>query len=537
MILKTCRMYNVFGSGANHGIYAQFMAQSSMSNGGRGVGLLRGSGTRMALWFYAMIRMLRVRQPLTATIHQQKFVALSLNENVAAAVRDIGDDKFWKCIYIILRAIFPALRLLCYCDKSTPAMDKIFYLSHRTTLALEKSEEDLNDESLFGEMTRDNNLRRETDDMGCDSDDDDDDDVLFTNDTTPTSSDNDSDDDDIGDDENEKPKSFGRLFIWHWDKRKKNIEHEYAIAGWALCVMEDVRKDVLLRMTGEHQLAIEKVITRLHAPPNPNTAVSSMSLPEILDTFWNEFKAYQHRTYPYDAASRWLSQDIVNGNSYLWHEKYSMRTTKVLGFVAGRVTSKVCGIGAAERSWGAVKQIKNGKRSHLSGKSTEKRSILFVSGKVSQSRMKSDRLDSLDVRGDNVSFGDDDINFDLPLEKFGVDMVALKHVQIKRVFRAWVEDWEEEARKKNDCVAEAKLLAKYKGLVFRDPDTNYCAFKVWEQNLEYRSGRGGGWFVIGECSDDPQNVVLEPFTLEIACQLIGETEQEDGIQVIQMEVE
>jgi hypothetical protein len=262
-----------------------------------------------------------------------------------------------------------------------------------------------------------------------------------------------------------------------------------------------------------------------------------MSLAEILDTFWNEFKAYQHRTYPYDAASRWLSQDIVNGNSYLWHEKYSMRTTKVLGFVAGRVTSKVCGIGAAERSWGAVKQIKNGKRSHLSGKSTEKRSILFVSGKVSQSRMKSDRLDSLDVRGDNVSFGDDDINFDLQLEKFGVDMVALKHVQIKRVFRAWVEDWEEEARKKNDCVAEAKLLAKYKGLVFRDPDTNYCAFKVWEQNLEYRSGRGGGWFVIGECSDDPQNVVLEPFTLEIACQLIGETEQEDGIQVIQMEVE
>lgn len=43
--------------------------------------------------------------------------------------------------------------------------------------------------------------------------------------------------------------------------------------------------------------------------------------------------------------------------------------------------------------------------------------------------------------------------------------------------------------------------------------------------------------MIGECSDDPQNVVLEPFTLEIACQLIGETEQEDGIQVIQMEVE
>jgi hypothetical protein len=37
-------------------------------------------------------------------------------------------------------------------------MDKIFYLSHRTTVALEKSEQDLNDVSLFGDMTLDSNL-------------------------------------------------------------------------------------------------------------------------------------------------------------------------------------------------------------------------------------------------------------------------------------------------------------------------------------------------------------------------------------------
>ena len=131
-------MYNVFGSGANHGIYAQFMAQSALSNSGRAVGLLSGAGTRMALWFYAMIRLLRVRKALTATIHQQKFADLSVKENVHAAVRDITDEMFWKRIYIVLRAVFPALCLLRYCDKSTPAMDKIYYLSHRTTVALEK---------------------------------------------------------------------------------------------------------------------------------------------------------------------------------------------------------------------------------------------------------------------------------------------------------------------------------------------------------------------------------------------------------------
>jgi hypothetical protein len=106
--------------------------------------------------------------------------------------------------------------------------------------------------------------------------------------------------------------------------------------------------------------------------------------------------------------------------------------------------------------------------------------------------MKSDRLQGLDFRGDNVSFVDNDINFDLQLERFGVDMEALKHVPIHRVFRAWVEDWEEEARKRDDPVCEAKLLAKYKGVVFRDPDNNNCAFKVWEYYLEFRKGRGGG---------------------------------------------
>ena len=38
--------------------------------------------------------------------------------------------------------------------------------------------------------------------------------------------------------------SFGRQVIWHWNKRKQRIKHEYAIAGWALCIMEDVQKDV-----------------------------------------------------------------------------------------------------------------------------------------------------------------------------------------------------------------------------------------------------------------------------------------------------
>ena len=79
-------------------------------------------------------------------------------------------------------------------------------------------------------------------------------------------------------------------------------------------------------------------------------------------------------------------------------------TILVLGFVGFRVTSKLCGIGPAERSWGGVKNIKTGKRSHLSGESTEKRSILYVSAKIQQSRIMCDRFEKLDATENNAMF-------------------------------------------------------------------------------------------------------------------------------------
>jgi hypothetical protein len=40
-------------------------------------------------------------------------------------------------------------------------MDKTFFLSHRTTVALEKSEEFMNDKTLFGALKSVDNLTRE----------------------------------------------------------------------------------------------------------------------------------------------------------------------------------------------------------------------------------------------------------------------------------------------------------------------------------------------------------------------------------------
>ena len=125
------------------------------------MGLLRGAGTRFATWFYVMIRLVRMRNPLLATIHQEKFRELELNERARLAILDIQDTVFWKALYALLRATYPAIRVLRYCDSNTPAMDKLYSLSNRTSMAISNSQESFNDTTLFSPLSADDGLRYE----------------------------------------------------------------------------------------------------------------------------------------------------------------------------------------------------------------------------------------------------------------------------------------------------------------------------------------------------------------------------------------
>ena len=85
-----------------------------------------------------------------------------------------------------------------------------------------------------------------------------------------------------------------------------------------------------------------------------NTLFSGASEEEMavtLDLFCTEYTAFYQMIGSYNADEFiWNSKDISDRNSHLWHQKYSLPFTTVLGFVACIVTSKVLGIGAAERS-------------------------------------------------------------------------------------------------------------------------------------------------------------------------------------------
>jgi hypothetical protein len=192
------------------------------------------------------------------------------------------------------------------------------------------------------------------------------------------------------------------------------IEHPYAIAAWALCVMKDVCGDVRLRLKHAERDAIEEVVKHLRLPPCPNKSVDFSKTPsaEIVDTFWNEFKAFKCCTEPFHHPSRWATPDVSSGRSHICHEKYSLPYTQVLGYVACHVTSKLCVIGPAERGWAAVKTVKNLKKSHLGGESTEKKSVIYITAKQQAARLNLAQNEKLDAKEPNTMFCDDDINFD-----------------------------------------------------------------------------------------------------------------------------
>ena len=191
-----------------------------------------------------------------STIHQQKFLELESvkKQSVRHAIRDIEDKKFWKCLYIILHCVFPALRALHFCDASRPVIDKIFFLSHRTTEAIIRSQEVLNDPNLFGAFKMDRNLQTEGNAiLGGDSDDDEGEDVVFEVTLAPSGDEASSDEEESDAEDIAKTMSFGEAILEHWNRRKTKIEHAYSITAWALCVMKEIREDGTLRFIGAHR--------------------------------------------------------------------------------------------------------------------------------------------------------------------------------------------------------------------------------------------------------------------------------------------
>ena len=89
------------------------------------------------------------------------------------------------------------------------------------------------------------------------------------------------------------------------------------------------------------------------------------------------------------------SPDFDKGNSSVWHEQYSIPHTVVFGKVTVRETLKILGMESAERHWGDVKQIKSGKRLHLSTEKMENYLMIYTKARLDKAKVYCGELEKL----------------------------------------------------------------------------------------------------------------------------------------------
>ena len=188
-------------------------------------------------------------------------------------------------------------------------------------------------------------------------------------------------------------------------------------------------------------------------------------------------------------------------------------------------------IGACERSWGDVKEIKSGKRSKLGCESTEKHAIIYTTAQVEEARLK--RAAREEGRVEEIAFKDQDLEFDKELRRAGVEIKDLKRPPPKRIVHAWLNEEEKGWNKKKDALHEAKFLRKLANLNFYDIDKSPPVFyTVHPDNMEWKS-RIGYCAIEVKPTDKPEDKG-EPFSVSVVCQLIAQcAEQPEGVEIVQ----
>ena len=108
------------------------------------------------------------------------------------------------------------------------------------------------------------------------------------------------------------------------------------------------------------------------------------------------------------------------------------------------MTSKILGIGSADRSWGDVKTIKPGKRSALGNDISENQSIMYTYVCIEEASIRRNlsRKDSKDGFHSN-SWNNEDHAFDYQLDQQGVDKLFQNSDEAITIeLKFYIQEWE-----------------------------------------------------------------------------------------------
>ena len=260
--------------------------------------------------------------------------------------------------------------------------------------------------------------------------------------------------------DNTSDMKLGECIQHFWKVRSKAIKSDFAVTGWLLCPIKEVHDDMSKNCNEAHLNCSERVLEKLLYP------ATEREKREKKDKFRQEFREFRGKTGAFDKSrGMWESSLLDEGKAHVWHDTYSVLNSDVLGWLGCRVTSKILGIGNAERAWGAVKQLMQGKREAISGSRIKKQATIYAKSCIDEAKIKSHNID--DGNETFVTWTDEDIAF---IKGAGISSEDASEYQRRPIFRCWQESWEIDVRKKSDPVNKAKFQTKYVGIQFYDID-------------------------------------------------------------------
>ena len=233
-----------------------------------------------------------------------------------------------------------------------------------------------------------------------------------------------------------------------------------------------------------------------------------MTQDEKINLFYLEKADYENKHGIFAATNLWVKNKLLEaGSVHIWYQQHVLNFTRVFGRLGCRITGKICGIGGAERNWGALSDVVTKNRNRLSTDKSEMLTAIY-----SRASIGSEAFVSFADAPSLEDWSARDFDYDLGLDKFDIQLHPPVEVP-KRVFLNYLEDWEivepvKPQRKftgavfDNTQANQFRLLEKYKNIRFVDEGEVYV---ISDTNLVYK--RGTGFSVVTNTLDPDEDAV------------------------------
>ena len=475
--------------------------------------------TRMGGKIIALLRLVRLRDPLVATIVSAEFRKINKWRSFCALVQQ---DDLWAYIFSVCRAFYPVMRVLRLADSKIPVMDKLYYyvrLADRmmlrylpdvrvafdkvvspdllSTLSAEGLKVDnvrSDDEDSLGSVEEEEDEGEEEEDEGEEEEDE-----VEIDDSISVSSEEEGDDEDSeGDELANYFTTLTTKVMALWEHRTAKLTHDLSRVGWMLSPHPEIVKDAKANHTEEDMAAVERLLFKLVLDQTLVDDEKEIEKGRLSEEFWDAHKQFWNRDGDYNKAYIWLLAEKDDCKSYEWHQRYSKHAS-VLCLLACRVLSKVSGIGAAERNWKDLKRVVTAGRNRTKPKRSKKMTTIVGHHCAFKAKRRRER----ESRAGRV-WNDDDFRC-LKLDKFGIDVEVLAgEKKAKTIFRAWKEGWECMETTKRDVIFENRLVMKYRGIKWYDPENEERIIHAHPKEMYWKRERKRkdksnhtGYYVLG----------------------------------------